>query len=225
MDQSTATDPAEFWERRRNLTPQPTTESNIEERAKNGGRHLVLLADIIDKAVLSAFDAELSALNRFDCLEPVPLRYLHVTVKVVGNVVENADAVGLSDEQETRIIEDVSAAVSGVEPFSVEFPRFNLFPSTVYAEVADDGRLAELNCRACDVPEIEVHDRDRDGFIPHATLGQFVADEDYDQMLDYLEANRSIDAGPAEIGAIELVALDLAERYPTFETIERFELS
>lgn len=225
MDESVANDPAEFWKQRHDLTPRTTTAADIEDRAANGGRHLVLVADITDETVVSQFEPVLTALERFDCIAAVPPSYLHVTVKVVGNVVENPkNDAEFTEEGEGRIVEAVRSAIAGVEPFTVTFPRLNLFPTTVYAEVADGGRFAELNRRVCDVPDVEAWDRDGEGFVPHATLGQFIDTDGYERLLDYLEANRAVRAGPLDVSAIELVAIDLAERFPAFETVERFDL-
>jgi 2'-5' RNA ligase len=215
----------EFWERRHDLTPQTTTDADIRERAANGRRHLVLLANITDGTVLSQFESALTALERFDCIAPVPLRYLHVTVKVVGNVVEKPESEAeLTSKQEERIIESARSAFANIEPFTVEFPQFNLFPSVVYAEVRDGGRFSELNRRACNIPDIPVWNRDGERFIPHVTLGQFTHGEEYEQLLSHLEANRRIVINPIEVSGIELVSLDLAERFPAFETLETFDL-
>ncbi|WP_049899787.1 2'-5' RNA ligase family protein [Halococcus agarilyticus] len=225
MDESVVNDPAEFWERRYDLTPRTTTTADIENRATNGGRHLVLVADVTDETVVSQFEPALTALERFDCIAAVPPSYLHVTVKVVGNVVENPQSdAAFTEENEDQIIEDTRSAFDGFEPFTVAFPRYNLFPGVVYAEVDDDGRFAELNRRVCDVPDVETWDRDGEGFVPHATLGQFIDTDGYGRLLDYLETNRAVRAGPLDVSAIELVAIDLAERFPAFETVERFDL-
>jgi 2'-5' RNA ligase len=224
-EESLAEGPTEFWERRHELTPQATTDTDIEERAENGGRHLVILADIADEDILSQFESELSGLDRFDCIAAVPLQYVHVTVKVMGNVVsEPRNEADLIAEDEGRIVAAAGSVFSDIEPFTVDFPQLNLFPTTVYAEVADDGRFSELNRRICDVPEIPVRNRDGQGFIPHATLGQFVSDREYKRLIEYIEANRHIDIGPIEVSEIELVALDLTTRFPAFETVETFDL-
>lgn len=224
-DESLTDNTDEFWERRHDLTPQATTDADIRKRAENSRRHLVLLADITDRIVLSQFDYELAGLGQFDCIVPVPPQYIHVTVKVVGNVVEKPQGDSdLTTEQEERIAEAMRSAFTGIEPFTVEFPRLNLFPSVVYAEVADGGRFSGLNRRACDISDVPVWGRDGESFIPHVTLGQFVHHDDYEQLVSYLEANRTMMADPIEISELELVALDPAERYPPFETIETFNL-
>lgn len=185
----------------------------------------MFLANITDETVLSQFESTLGALGRFDCLAPVPPRYLHITVKVVGNVAEKpASDAGITPEQEKRIIETMRSSFTDIEPFTVEFPRLNLFPTVVYTEVADDGRFSDLNRRIRDISAVPVWTRDEKGFIPHVTLGQFVHSEEYEQLIEYVETNRTTDIDSVEISAIELVALDLAERFPPFETVETFDL-
>jgi hypothetical protein len=39
-----------------------------------------------------------------------------------------------------------------------------------------------------------------------------------------MERDREVGAGPLRVDALELVALDLRERFPTFETVARFPL-
>lgn len=222
-DGDVATDESEFWERRRELTPRPTTAADVRERAEGRHRHLVLLADL--SAAAGAFRPALDALDGFDCLAVAPPRNLHVTVKVVGNVVaEPTDAGEFAPDEEATVVDVLGDALAGAGAFEVAFPRLNLFPGVVYAEVADGGRFADLNRRVCERPELPVWDRDRDGFVPHVTLAQFVRRAGYDRVVDHLERERSLDAGPHRVEAVELVALDLAERYPPPETVATFDL-
>jgi len=205
MADDLATSPAEFWERRRDLTPEPGAFGG------ESARHLVFLADVGDALT----DAR-AGLDQFDCLDVAPPAYHHVTVTVVGNVGE-----AITADAEARIRDAARDAFADIDAFDVSFPRYNLFPTVVYAEV-DGGRFAALNDRACAIDDVPVHGRD-DAFVPHATLAQFTGDSDYDELLDFLEANRSLDA-TATVDEVQLVAVDPSVRFPEFETVESYPL-
>lgn len=206
MNDDLATDPGEYWAARRDLTPAPVSLPD------EGGRHLVLLARVPD-----LFAADRRGLADFDCLAVAPPEYLHVTVTPVDTLGD-----GVPPEAEDRIRRDARDAFADADAFDVRFSRLNLFPTVVYAEVDDDGGFAALNDRACRIPDVPVHDRDR-SFVPHATLAQFTGDDDYDALVDYLEENRALDA-TARVDAVDLVVLDHGRRFPAFETVETYEL-
>jgi 2'-5' RNA ligase len=194
-----------------------TTAEDVGQR--DVSRHLVLLARV-DGAVKSGLDRTLEGLSAFECLVVPPERYLHVTVTIVGNVGQDHR---LSRADESRIANDLHGAFEGVEPFDVSFPRFDLFPSVVFAAVDDSGAFAKLNERACGVEGIEVHDRD-EGFTPHLTLAQFQSRADYDELLEWLGEHRELDVPSMRVTEVDLVAVDLDERFPEFETVERYSL-
>lgn len=146
----------------------------MKQRAIGRSRHLVLLARITDEDVVSRFEPVLEQFGDFKCFASEPARNLHFSVKVLGNVVEDPNGEGeFSTQDERELVSSLQSALSDATAFTVDFPRLNLFPRVVYSEVADNGRLMELNQSVCDVPGVPVWGRDRDGFIPHLTLGHF----------------------------------------------------
>ena len=69
-------------------------------------------------------------------------------------------------------------------------------------------------------------ERDRDGFIPHLTLGHFTQRDGYEQLLQYLETHRSLNVPAMTVDELELVALDYSDgRFPPYETLETYTLS
>lgn len=216
-----ADDPSEFWERRYELSPHPITKADVRER--ESGRHLVFLVDIADNAVVSQFEPVSTALNEFNCLDSWPPEYLHITVKVVGTLVDNPED-GLTSDDEQRFVKIGHSIFDDIEPFSVSFPKLNLFPSVVYAEVVDSGQFAALNKRICEVQGMPIYDRDRNGFIPHASLARFTEKEGYGDVVEHLEHSRRLESNSVEISEIQLCALDPSEWYPSFEIVETFDL-
>lgn len=208
-----------FWGERDDLTLETTTEADVEERDVD--RHLVFLAHITDDDVRTALRPTLGSLSTFDCLAVVPERYLHVTVTLAGNV--GADR-RLSPADEERIAADARDVFADVDPFEVSLPRLDLFPTVVFAAVADGGAFADLNDRACRIDGVECHPRD-DGFVPHATLAQFRGDSDDDDLVGWLEDDRTLSAPSLSVTELELVAVSLDERFPRFETVARHPLA
>ena len=218
-EDETAEDATKFWEERNDMSIQPITNAEIESRKP--GRHLVLLFDITEEAVLSQFRPVLTDLDDFTCLDTWPVDYLHVTTKVLGTISENQQ--GLSADDEHEIIDIARSILGETEQFTIRFPRLNLFPTTVYAEVADKGQFKELNEEICGIQNVPVHDRDLNQFIPHVSLARFRGKRDTEELIDYLERNRSLEIDPVEVSKIELVALSPTEIYPNFDTIETFQ--
>ena len=214
-----ASDPSEFWERRRDLPVEPTTDADV---ARLDGGHLVLLFDL-PRDVSDRFVPTLDRLSEVDCLAVAPPRYLHVTVTAVGHVTGDSDGAGeFAPEDLDALADDVGAALAGAERFAVRFHRLNLFPTVVYAEVDDDGRFAALNDRVCALDAVPVHDRDRQ-FVPHAALAQFRTD-DASALVDALERDRALDVPAVTVDSLELVRVDFAERFPAFEVVRRYDL-
>lgn len=226
-EDAAASDESDFWERRQTLSISPTTEEDLKQRTVRQSRHLVLLAHITDEAVISRIEPVLERLGEFECFAPEPARNLHVTVKVLGNVVEEPDGEDeFTPQDEHELVRLLRAAIGDTPAFTVDFPRLNLFPSVIYAEVADNGQFAELNRRVCDVQGAPVWGRDRDNFIPHLTLGHFTQRDGYDRLLQYLEETRSVAIPSTSIADLKLVTLDLSEgQFPPFETVTTYKLS
>ncbi|QLD86354.1 2'-5' RNA ligase family protein [Natronomonas halophila] len=226
-DDGLASNPATFWNRRHELSLAPITDEDVRQRAGGRGRHLVLLARITDDTVRSRVEPILKRLDGFDCFAAQPTRNLHITVKVLGNVVENPqDEAEFAPEEEAELVAKLDDALEEATSFAVDIPRLNLFPDVVYAEVADDGRFAALNHRVCSIAGVPVRERDRTGFIPHLTLGHFTRRDGYERLLQYLERNRSLDLPPRPVSELELVALDFSDgRFPPYETVRTYDLS
>jgi 2'-5' RNA ligase len=218
-EDSIAEDPSEFWNKRHELSPHPIQKADVQDR--ESGRHLVFLVDITD-GVMSQLESETTALDEFNCLDAWPLEYLHITVKVIGTIGTQESELVPADEQ--RFIDAGHSVFDNISSFTVTFPKLNLFPSVVYAEVADDSRFTALNDRICDISGVPVYDRDGDGFIPHMALARFTQEEGYKSVIEYLERARYLETDPVEISTIQLCAFDYNKWYPSFEIIETYDL-
>jgi 2'-5' RNA ligase len=212
-----ASDAGEYWRRRREITPDPSRPA-----VADGDRRLALLVDVADPAVVSAYDRLADRLDDFRCLATTPPEELHLTVKVFGGGVAALDAgeTGTQTPIET-IDESVAAIAEETTPFEVQFPQLNLFPDTVYAETNADGVLAELNRRLCDCSWSGTSDRDGDNFIPHLTVGYLTSAEEYDALVDFLEANRTLPFPSTTVTELSLVAFDVTANWRSASTTLR----
>lgn len=216
-DKEMATDPAEFWARRRDLDP-----SRGGPQENESDRRLVLLADIDDASVRPAYERLTEGLGEFECLAPAPFENLHLTIKLFDSVIEEP-VYGTPDTE--RVDSVVSDVLQEARPFDVEFTRFNLFPDVVYAAVDDGGRLTSLNRQLCARRTVTTMDRDGEAFIPHLTLGYFVDDSDYDGLVSYLETHREVTLPTLTVDELALVAYDIGGGWPpTYTQLETYEL-
>lgn len=214
-DEEMASDPSEFWARRRTLSPSP-----VQRAVADGDRRLSVLADVSGSAVRTQSLPLLDQLNEFSCLRVTPPDDLHLTAKLFN--AGRSSTERLDTDHVRQLIGQIAADTTS---FEVEFPRLNLFPDTVYAEADGDGALTELNRLFCQAAETTDTDRDCEAFIPHLTLGYFTDNEDYDELIDYMEANRDPGLPTLTVDELALVSFDTTnDRHTVAETIDTYAL-
>lgn len=218
-EEEMASDASEFWERRRDL--RPSSDAGDGE----GAWRLVLLVDITDPLTESAGGQVIDRLGQFDCFGGSDASALHLTVKLFDiPVAPSTTDVAGSGPAVQHVDAVVSDVVSDRNPFEAAFTRLNLFPDVVYSEVADAGLLGEMNRALCDHAGVATLDRDGDGFIPHLTLGHFAGDSDYDELVDFLEANREVRLPTLTVTELALVAYEVGGHPPAYDRLETYEL-
>jgi 2'-5' RNA ligase len=221
-DEPMATDEGDFWARRREIVRGPD-----DRPEPDGGRRFVLLVDVTDAALCSRYERLRADLDGFDCLTPTPPERLHVTVKAFDFSFESAPTTAAADAAAVdRIDAAVAAAAADCEPFTVDFPRLNVFPDVVYAEIDGGDSLAGLNRRLCDAAGTRTLDRDAEQFIPHLTLGYYTGNEDCAELVSFLERNRELSLPPLRIDSIGLAAYGLTDDWhPDYELLETYDLA
>ena len=214
-DDEMASDPSEYWARRRSLSPSP-----VQQAVADGDRRLSVLADVSESAVRTQSLSLLEQLDEFSCLRVTPPDDLHLTAKLFN---AGRSPTGRIDTEHVHGL--ISRIAADTTPFEVDFPRLNLFPDTVYAEADGDGALTKLNRLFCQAAETTDTDRDCDAFIPHLTLGYFTDSEDYDELIDYMEANRDPKLPTLTVDELALVSFDTTnDRHTVAETIATYTL-
>lgn len=209
-DEEMASDPSEYWDRRREITPSP------ERRfVADGDSQLALVVDISESPVAEAYQRLREEFDEFDCVRPTPRAGLHLTVKLFDQTAAN----------ESTSIEQIDDAVDGIAaghgPFEAAFPRLNLFPDTVYAETETDGVLSALNTALCERTWAATSSRDAGQFVPHLTLGYLTGVEGYDRFVDFLERRRDLSFPTATVDRLSLVSYDGASNWRSAATTLR----
>jgi 2'-5' RNA ligase len=212
-DDRMASDPDEYWERRREITPSPNPPV-----VADGDQRLALLVDLAESEVSSEYRRLHARLSEFRCLKLTPPDELHLTVKLFDHAPTVATEGDSSPVSAAQIADSVAEIVDDREPFTIEFPRLNLFPDTVYAEVDASGALTDLNRAVCDQPWTTASDRDCRQFIPHLTLGYFNGAEEYDRLITFLENHRDPQLPAMTVEEIAIVAYDLTSNWGSAAT-------
>jgi 2'-5' RNA ligase len=122
------------------------------------------------------------------------------------------------------IANQAADAISKIEPFSVCLPRLNIYPSVVFCEVHNEGQLETLHRNLMELPEVPEFQHDGDGYGPHITLAQFQGTSDFADLLQWMEHNREVSVGSAQIEAISLVEVNPHAFFPEFRTIRQYSL-
>lgn len=218
-DDEMASDETEFWERRHEMSPSADDELPSDEH------RLALLVDVADPAVRSAGGQLSARLDRFECFDSSPPEAFHLTVKVFDVSVPSSTVETVRSRPTVRRVDaGVSSVTSECEPFTVRFPRLNLFPDVVYAEVDAGDRLTEMNRAICRKPDVTTLDRDGDNFIPHLTLGYFQNDVDSEELIQFIESNRELDLPTLAVDTLSLVVYDVGGRPPAYDEIKTYRL-
>ncbi len=213
------------WNQRRSLDLDLLDPESNHVWQSDGDRYVSFLVDIEPSPTLDSLCELAESLAGFECLAVPDTDYYHVTLKQVGFLVddpEEADEVTRDDISE--IADAARAVFDETESFSISFPRLNLFPSVVFSEVEDEGRLKRVHERLLDVDGVHEGDFDGDEFLPHLTLGHFVDEAEYDALVDWMEANRTLDVPDMRVDSVELAVDDPDSDGASFETIARFGL-
>jgi 2'-5' RNA ligase len=219
------TDFSAHWHRRHDVDPVIQASNEVRNRGQERPHDYVYLVDLDDGAVLDELMHVVDALDSLEGVEGVSRAWLHATVKMLGFVVSNpTDEDEVSAETAERLAIEAADAVADIGQFEVRLPRLNVFPSVVFCEVHDDGRLAEIHERLLGLEGMPAYQYDGDGYTPHVSLAHFETEVGFERAVAWTESNRELDAGTVTVDAFELVDIDLREGFSTFETVRRYEL-
>jgi 2'-5' RNA ligase len=216
----------DIWSRRRR-PPVILTSWVDNDWSKGRSRYLTFLVRVSDVSVINkALDFQ-SKLAAFQCIDPFPTRYFHITVKGVGFLThskQHSDDLLKIDVE--KIVYQTQDVLKSFSQFEAALTHLNYFSEVICIEVYANNQIREMNRALIDVPEITQMDIDYPRFLPHFSVAQFKNDERFDDLIDYLEEHRNMQFGKLTVDAIELVVAHLPRsgRYPRLETLCEFQL-
>ncbi|MEM2192349.1 MAG: RNA 2',3'-cyclic phosphodiesterase [Candidatus Hadarchaeales archaeon] len=145
---------------------------------------------------------------------------LHLTLKFLGEV---------QQEKIRRIVEKVSEAVAGTEPFDIHVAGIGAFPSIGYARVvwagmAEGGeKVAEVQKKIDSALTSLGFSPERD-FHPHITLSRVKFVREKARFVEFLKEMAKADFGVTRVDSVSLEQSTLTSKGPIYSTLAKVEL-
>jgi RNA 2',3'-cyclic 3'-phosphodiesterase len=163
------------------------------------------------------------ALRPFPFVSLHPDRFMHITLVLLGFVVDEPGNEGEVSRERLREIEErARVALSDVEAFTVRLANLNAFPGAAFIETHDGGKLDGLRdelCTSCDLK--------KPPGPPHLTVAYFQAPDGTDapeELISAIAPFRDWPVGEIVVENVEMTLLDLRAEYPEPETLARMPL-
>lgn len=216
-----------LWEMR---TQAPIVTENWanSEWAKGRTDYLTFLIRVEAPEIITAAQKVQKGLRAFNCADPFPAEYLHLTVKETGCfLVDEKDSEDeITREGINKLVESAMESLDGMKGFKVDIRNMNHFRSNIVAEAHDGGEIRKMNRKLMGMEGVQAMKYDYPRFLPHMSLCQFKEAEEHEKLVGYLEENRETILGEFRVESVDLVKaiLPVKERYPVLETIHTFRL-
>jgi 2'-5' RNA ligase len=162
------------------------------------------------------------ALRPFPFVSLHPDYFMHITLVLLGFLVDEPGEGEVSRERLQRIEKCARVALSNIPAFTVRLANLNAFPGAAFIEAHDGGRLDRLRdalCTSCDLK--------KPPGPPHLTVAYFqapdgtVAPED---LIATIARFRDWPVGEITVDSVEMTLLNLRKDYPKPETLARMPL-
>ncbi|MBN2790231.1 MAG: hypothetical protein JXR69_08570 [Candidatus Delongbacteria bacterium] len=215
----------EFWENRNNFKPliAKSRAWSLDSFAKDK-RRVGLIYKIKDPLFTDKLTKINDKLSIFDCYNPFPKEYFHVTIKILGAISNEEDPSDYTLNEIDDILLNLKTKLTWIKNFKANVKMLNLFPSVLFAQIEDDGNLEELNRIICETNNIVTYpERDLENYIPHIALGNFKNDNVGD-FVKAVKKIRNMNFGSINVDLINLVKVDITTPVPEFETLEKIKL-
>ncbi len=207
----------------------------VRERRLEFGGHMdpgwgdghTLSASLMIPVEASRFGERLEPLR--DALRPFPFvslhpeHFMHITLLLVGFLVEDPEEEGeVSRERLGEIEASARHALSDFPATDVRLANLNAFPGAAFVEVHDDGmldRLREALRVSCGLK--------KPSGPPHLTLAYFQAPDGTpapEELISAIARYRDWDVGQLAVENVEMTVLDLRFDYPEPETLAEMPL-
>jgi RNA 2',3'-cyclic 3'-phosphodiesterase len=163
------------------------------------------------------------ALRPFPFVSLHPDHFIHITLLLLGFLVEEPDKEGeVSRERLEEIEVSARRALAGSPAGEVRLANLNAFPGAAFVEVHDDGvleRLRDVLCASCGLK--------RPSGPPHLTLAYFHAPDGTpapEGLVSAIARYRDWPVGDLAVESVEITILDLRLDYPEPKTLAEIPL-
>ena len=164
------------------------------------------------------------ALSPFPFVSLHPDHFMHVTLFLLGFLVEDPEKEDEVSRERLREIEELArVALSDFPSITVGLANLNAFPGAAFIEVHDGGKLDELRSAlsvSCGLK--------KPASPPHLTLAYFQAPdgtEAPEELVSAVARYRDWPIGQITVENVEMTLLDLRADYPEPQTLARMKLS
>jgi 2'-5' RNA ligase len=158
------------------------------------------------------------ALRPFPFVSLPPDHFMHITLVLLGFLVEEADKGDeVSRERLGEIEECARRALSGFPAFTIRLANLNAFPGAAFIEVHDGGMLERLRDALCGWCGLK-----KPSGPPHLTLAYFQVPDGApapEKLVNAVARYRDWPVGELPVESVEMTALDLRLDYPEPETL------
>jgi 2'-5' RNA ligase len=124
-----------------------------------------------------------------------------------------------------ELIDEAGKTIKQYPSFELKLERLNNFKSVVCVEGHDGGVIRDINKSLREQLGLKslVHDP---SFLPHMSIVQYRSNDDYQELIHYLEEARDTNIGTIRVDRVVLVNahLPVSGMYPRLEIIEEFPL-
>lgn len=216
-----------IWENR-HQEPYVTESWTDNDWARGRTDYLTFLIRVRERKILDRIKEIQSELAGYECVDPFPEGYFHITVKELGCflVSEKTALDELARDELPALIDEAREKLKPFKPFELRLENLNNFKSTVCVQAHDGGVVRDINRIMLQIQGVQKLRHDYPRFLPHVSVAQYKSTDNYEQLIQHLEKNRETKVGPLRVETIELVIAELPikGRYPKLKTLEEFRL-
>lgn len=163
------------------------------------------------------------ALRPFPFVSLHPERFMHVTLLLLGFLVDRPEKAGeISRERLAEIEAGARSAVADFPAATATLANLNAFPGAAFVEVHDGGVLEQLRNVLCSVCGLT-----RPTGPPHLTLAYFHVPDGTptpEPLVSAISRFRDWPVGKIPITSVEMTLLDLRKDYPRPQALARIPL-
>jgi 2'-5' RNA ligase len=208
-------------------SPYITKSWAVSEWAKGRTDWLTFLIRVKGKKIIEKIQDIQKELTKFECVEPFPIEYFHITIKEIAfHVMKKEHPDEITQVEIQSLIVSVQEIIRDFNPFEIELMNLNNFKSTICIEGHDGETINNINGRILELPGIQKYKHDYPGFLPHLSIAQYKNSEMYEQLIERLECMRDTIIGSLKVDSFQLIVAELPiiERFPKLITLNTFYL-